>query len=218
MKTEDLIVRLTRTLEPVVPLPRPMVRATRWAAISLAAAGAGAIVVGLRADLPAAIREPAFAILVVMAVLTAVSSAVSALVLSVPGEERSPAQRGVPILIAAFWTATLVAALAAGGDSIPRLLSLPVHPACVVEIGAFAAIPGWALFAMLRRAAPLHVGWSAALAGLAATALGAGATQLVCPIDDPAHHLVGHLLPMGLFTIGIAAARWRSLVWWSDRV
>ncbi len=59
---------------------------------------------------------------------------------------------------------------------------------------------------MLRRAAPLRLTWSAVLATLAATSIGAAATQIVCPVDDPAHHLVGHIAPMALLTIGIAAA------------
>jgi hypothetical protein len=66
---------------------------------------------------------------------------------------------------------------------------------------------------MLRRAAPLRLGWSAALATLAGMGLGAAATQLICPIDDPAHQLVGHLLPAAVFVvIGTIAGR-RVIDW-----
>ena len=61
-------------------------------------------------------------------------------------------------------------------------------------------LAGWPFFGMLRRAAPLRKNWSAALATLDAAALGAAATQFVCPIDDPAHQLVAHLLPVVLLS------------------
>jgi hypothetical protein len=66
---------------------------------------------------------------------------------------------------------------------------------------------------MLRRAAPLRLGWVAALATLAAVALAAAATQFICPIDDPAHQLVGHVLPVVVLAIGGAIGGRRSLDW-----
>ena len=83
-----------------------------------------------------------------------------------------------------------------------RVLALPFHVACLIEIAGLSLVPGWALFAMLRRAAPLRRAWSGALATLAAVALGAAATQFLCPIDDPAHQLVGHLLPVAILSVG----------------
>ena len=76
------------------------------------------------------------------------------------------------------------------------MLALPIHRLCVIEIAGLGVLPAWALFAMLRRAAPLRRAWSAALATLASVALGAAATQFLCPLDDPAHQLVGHVLPV----------------------
>lgn len=213
MKTEELIVELTRSLEPVEPLRSPRVRLVRWTLVSLAVTAIGVLVIGTRADISLAIRQPAFVALVLMALVTGIASAASALVLSIPGAERLPAQRSVPLLLGSGWVLTLVALLVAGGAPLARLLALPIHLACVVEIAGFAVIPGWALFGMLRRAAPLRVTWSAVFATLAATAIGAAATQIVCPLDDPAHHLVGHMTPMVLLTIGIAASRRRSLTW-----
>jgi hypothetical protein len=93
------------------------------------------------------------------------------------------------------------------------LLALPVHALCIIEIAGFAFIPGWALFNMLRRAAPLKRTWTAVFAALAATALGAAATQILCPLDDPAHYLMGHIAPAVVFTVVAATARQRSLIW-----
>ena len=66
---------------------------------------------------------------------------------------------------------------------------------------------------MLRRAAPLRQAWTGALATLAAAALGAAATQVLCPIDDPAHQLVGHVLPVILLAIAGTIAGRRAFDW-----
>ena len=52
------------------------------------------------------------------------------------------------------------------------------------------------------------------LATLAAASLGAVATQFICPIDDPAHHLVSHFLPVLLLS-GVGALAGRR---WLDRL
>ena len=217
MKTDELIVELTRSLEPVERLRSPLVRLTRWAMVSLSVAALGVLAIGPRADISTAIRQPSFAVLGLMALVTAIGAAASALVLSIPGGERTPAQRGVPLLVGTVWVLTLVAMLNADGAAWTRLLALPVHAACLVEIAGFAVVPAWGLFAMIRHAAPLSLTWTAVLAALAAASIGVAATQIVCPVDDSAHHLVGHLAPMALLTLGIAAARRPSLRW-SSRV
>jgi hypothetical protein len=76
-----------------------------------------------------------------------------------------------------------------------------------------SVVPGWWLFAMLRRAAPLRRAWAGALATLAAVAIGATATQFICPIDDPAHQLVGHMLPVAVLSMLGAIAGLRYLNW-----
>jgi len=212
VKTEDLIIQLARSLEPVKPLPAPSVRLARWIALSLLIGGIGVLAIGARADLGEAVREPAFAGLAMLTLATGIAAAASALVLSVPGAERSTAQRGIPLLFVAGWAASLTAMLVSGGQAIARVTALPIHLACVIEIAGFALISGWVLFRMLRRAAPLRRDWTAMLAALAATALGAMAAQILCPLDDPAHHLVGHLAPTALITMLGASAGYRLLI------
>ena len=207
MKTEELIVQLTRSLEPVHPLPPPSVRLARWSALSVLIGAVGVLAIGARADVAEAVRDPAFAGLAMLALATGITSAASALVLSIPGAERSPAQRGIPLALFAGWGLSLTAMVVSGGQALSRVTALPIHVACIVEIAAFALVTGWALFRMVRRAAPLSRTWIAVLASLAAAALGAVATQLVCPIDDPAHHLVGHLTPAALIAVFGAAVR-----------
>ncbi len=141
MKTDELIVELTRSLEPVERLRSPAVRLARWTMVSLSMAALGVLAIGPRADISTAIRQPSFAALALMALVTSIAAAASALVLSIPGEERTPAQRSVPLLVGAAWVLTLVAMLNAGGAAWTRLLALPVHAACLVEIAGFAVVP-----------------------------------------------------------------------------
>jgi hypothetical protein len=173
----------------------------------------GVILIGPRADVLTALRQPTFIALAATTLAAALFSAASALLLSVPGAERSPLQRAVPMLAVIGWVLALVRLLTIGGDPARRLLALPVHWACIIEIAALGLIPGWALFNMVRRAAPLRPVWSAALATLAALALGAAGTQFICPIDDPAHQLIGHALPVALLTVFGALIGRRSLDW-----
>ena len=74
-------------------------------------------------------------------------------------------------------------------------------------------MPGWVLFAMVRRAAPLRRAWSGALATLAAVGISAAATQFICPLDDPAHQLVGHVLPVAVLSVLGAFVGHRYLNW-----
>jgi hypothetical protein len=217
VRTEELIVQLARAAGPVRPLPGPSVRLARWTAGVVTLVALAVFVIGPRAGVFTAIGQPAFMALAVVTLATALLSAASALVLSVPGAERSLIQRTMPLMAASVWAFMLIARLMDGGDPIRRLLALPVHWVCVIEIIGLGFVPGWALFAMLRRAAPLRLAWSAALATLAAVALGAAATQVICPIDDPAHQLVGHVLPVILLAISGALVGRRLLSWLHNR-
>jgi hypothetical protein len=215
VRTDELIVQLARAAGPVRPLPRPSVRLARWTAAAVPMTALGVIVIGPRVDVVNAIYQPTFAGIAVATLGTALLSATGAFVLSVPGAERSPLQRVVPLVAGGVWTLGLVVLLTTGGDPVRRVLALPFHWACLIEIAGLSLVPGWALFAMLRRAAPLRRAWSAALATLAAVALGAVATQFICPIDDPAHQLVGHVLPVAFLSVSGAIVGRRWLNWLS---
>jgi hypothetical protein len=210
VKTDELIVHLARAAGPVRPLARPSVRLARWTAASLPMTALAVIVIGPRADIWTAVGQPAFAGLAVATLATALLAATGAFGLSVPGAERSRLQRVIPLAAGGTWALALVILLTTSGDPVRRVLALPFHWLCLIEIAGLSVVPGWALFTMLRRAAPLRRTWSAALATLAAAGLAALATQFMCPIDDPAHHLVGHMLPVALLSVwgGILGRGW----------
>jgi len=210
VRTDELIVQLARSAGPVRLLPAPSVRLAQWTVVAASLTALSTILIGPRADVWTALYRPAFAGLAVVTLGTALLSAAGAFVLSVPGVERSPLPRAVPLVAGGLWTLVLVVLLTTGGNPVPRVLALPFHWACLFEIAGLSIVPGGALFAMLRRAAPLRRAWSAALATLAAVALAAVATQIICPIDDPAHQLVGHLWPAAMLSVcgTIVGRRW----------
>ncbi len=210
MRTDELIVQLAGAAGPVRRLPSPSARLARWTATAVPMAALGVVVIRPRGDILSVIHQPTFVGIAGAIAATALLSAAAAFVLSVPGAERSPLQRVVPLLAGGLWALVLAVLLTNGGNSMQRLLALPFHWACLIEIAGLGVLPGWALFRMLRLAAPLRRTWTAALATLAAVSLGAVATQIICPIDDPAHHLVGHLFPVAVLSVcgAIAGRRW----------
>lgn len=215
MRTDELIVELARSAGPVRPLPSPSIRLARWTAITTPLIALAVVVIGPRADVVTAMSQPAFLAIALATIGTALLSAASALVLAIPGAERSPWQRVAPLIAGSAWVLALVYLLTVEAAAIARVLRWPFHWACLIEIVGLGLMPGWALFAMLRRAAPLQRAWSGALATLAAVAISAAATQFICPVDDPAHQFVGHLLPVVVLSMLGAIAGQRFLHWTS---
>jgi len=213
VRTDDLIVTLARAASPIRPLPRPAVRLAQWIAAVVPLTAVCVMVIGPRRDVLHAIQQSTFAGIAAATLTTAVLSAAAAFVLSIPAGERSPLQRLVPLAALGIWVLMLSVMLTTEGDSARRLMALPLHWLCVIEIAGLGLVPGWTLVAMLRRAAPLQRSWSGGLATLAAVAVGAVATQFLCPLDDPAHHLVGHVLPVAVFAVFGAIAGRRTLDW-----
>jgi hypothetical protein len=191
VKTEDLILQLATSAAPVTPLAAPSIRLVRWMAVSALVTAVAIVAIGARHDLIAAAARPAFTASLVALLLATVSAAAAALMLSVPGAERSPLQRALPMVAAAAWPAAWLAAMTT--HAAPGGVRL-FHSACAIEIAALGAASGWVLFVMIRRAAPIRPGWTAGVASLAAITSASAATQVICPIDDPAHQLLGHVL------------------------
>jgi hypothetical protein len=213
MRTDELIVELARSAGPVRPLPSPSIRLARWTVATAPLMALAVIVIGPRADVMAAMSDPAFVGIAGVTILTALLSAASTLVLGIPGAERSMWQRVLPLLAGGLWALALVYLLTIEGSALRRLQQWPFHWLCLIEIVGLSVGPAWALMMMLRRAAPLRKAWAGALAILAAVALGAAATQFLCPLDDPAHQLVGHAFPVAVLALLGALVGTRYLNW-----
>ena len=205
MKTEELIAQLAGVAEPVRPLQPPWFRAIAWSGIAILSAAAGIAVFGVRSDIATAIREPEFVWIALVVLATAVFALMAALVLAIPGAERSPILRGSTLLLAGLWAVMLLDAIVRTGHGFAAVSDWYV---CFVRVTGMALVPAALLFGMLRRATPLRFAWTSGLATMSATAVGAVAIQFICPLSDPGHALLGHFGPVMVFgSVGAVAAR-----------
>ena len=205
MKTDELIAHLASRAAPVQPLPSPAVRVLAWSAVAMASAAAGIVIFGARPDLDVMLGQPQFMWQLVAATVTASVAATAALVLAIPGSERSPALRGSSLTLGALWALMLVVFVVRDGHGFAGASHWSI---CFIRVIAIGLAPAIVLFGMLRRAAPLRIRWTSALAVTAAMAAAAIAVQIVCPIDDAGHALLGHFGPvLALGLIGAATAR-----------
>jgi hypothetical protein len=195
-----VIAALVRDGAPVTPLPSPWTRLGLWTVKAVSAAAVVTLLFGVRADIGAHLHDVRFIVLALVTIALAVSAAAGAFVLSVPGADRWRAARWLPPIAATAWAALLWTRLDAMGQPIARLVATRPHPACVLLILSISALPGFWLFHMLRRAAPIDKPWTGALAALASLTVGALGTQFICPIDNPAHQLLWHVAPVAVLT------------------
>lgn len=207
MRTEDLIADLAGRVTPVRTLAPPGRRAIAWLAMASAFAAAGIALFGPRPDVLLRLSQFDYLWPAILALTTSMCAAFVALVLAVPGAERSPALRGFTVGVFALWTVTMVSAVVVAGRGLP-IATDPHWPACFARVALISLGPAVALFAMARRALPLRLGWAAALAAAAAASVAAFAVQIVCPLDDAGHAFLGHFLPVILITAIGVAARW----------
>lgn len=202
MKTENLIQELTQELKPVKRLESPLKRLVRFAGVAVFCFLGALSILGVREDLNEVFSNPAFLLQAIILFALTILSGLSALILSVPGEERSPIVRWIPILVFVLWAGTLGSLLFLVEDAGPVGRGLN----CIRDILVFGALPGAVLFIMVRKATTFKFGWSGFLLLLSVASLGALGTQFVCRNDSPLHLLVWHFLPValaGLIGIGI---------------
>lgn len=216
MQTDELIRDLAAQATPVRRLPPWTRRAALWLALAFASAALVVIAFGVRRDLAEVLATPEFALEEVLLLVIAVTAAGGALMISVPGEERSGLVRWLPVMAGVtilLWIVGELLFAAAIGDTTGRVgFAWP----CVVRTVTVGLVPGVVLLAMVRSAAPLRAAWAGLLALLATSAVGVLGTNMMCPNDRPMHLLFWHVLPMTLIAAaGAAIGRW--LLDWTRR-
>lgn len=208
MTADDLISDLVRDLEPVTPLPPPGSRALRWTLATVVASGLVIGVFGVRPDMVLASATIPFQAHMSLLVLTALTAAVAALTLAVPGEDLSRWRRALPVLATMTWGLWLAAQvlLAAAGDAAALHIDAGWH--CITLAMAVGAVPAAMLFRMVSRGAVLDGRKAAMFAGLAGAGVGAIGVELICPKIAPMHLIVWHAVPALTFTVtaGLAGA------------
>lgn len=171
METVDLIQRLATSVRPVRPLPPPWLRTTHWLAIALSSMVIVVMLMSPRDDLAEKLSEARFLVEQAAAVATAVTAAVAAFCLVIPGHSRKLAL--LPILPLAIWLGSL------GYGCLQSWLELDtaawqIYPdwICFPSIVMVGAVPALTMVIMLRRGAPMAPRMTVALGALAAAAIG----------------------------------------------
>ncbi len=192
MATDEMIANLVGDLRPVRPLPAPQARLVRWGLLAVATTAIVTAGLGPRANLLASLATLPFYAHSVLLLLVALSSAIAALAMAIPGEQVRPSQRWAPVAAGLAWAAWLGAELwvsaANGGGLSPGTAGI----ACVAKAVVFGVAPGMALTVMLGRGLPSDTRTTMVFAALAAAAVGALGVQLTCPVTNPSHLLVWH--------------------------
>lgn len=209
METDELIRTLAADARPVRRMRPPLIRAAGWGVLALTSLAVGLLVMGARRELGEGTERALFGAEAFLLLVTAVSAVVGALLVSVPGAERSPVTRWLPVAAAAASVAWVMGELVYAAVSGAPLGRFGFAWQCVVKTTTVAMVPGAALFVMLRRAAPLHPGWAGLLATLATTAVGVLGANIICPLSRPLHLLLWHVGPLVLFAgAGVALGAW----------
>ena len=209
MRTDELIADLAGRLTPVRPLQSPGRRVIGWATFALPIVVAAVLLFRPRPDIADRITQLDFVWTLAIAGFVGWLSAVAALILSVPGAERSAALRTSALLLVAIWGLGLVATALQQGSGVGS----DVHwLACFGRVVAVGVVPAAILGVMIRRAAALRPGLAGLLATVAAMASATIAVQIACPVDAASHSLSGHFFPVMVTGLlgAVAGQRWLS--------
>ena len=208
MRTDDLVRQLVAEASPVRRPPPVSRRVIAWLVLALGSLGIVMMLMGVRRELGDAADRTDFTIEAALLLLTAISAAMGALLVSMPGAA-PPRARWIPVALGVacvLFAAGELAYAAVTGVPTGRL-TFAWH--CVYKTTSVALVPGIVLFAMVRRGAPLQTAWAGLLAVLATAAMGVLGANIICPTDRPLHMLLWHVLPMAVFAGGGAAlGRW----------
>jgi hypothetical protein len=206
---DQLIHGLSAGLEPVRRLRRPALRAAMWLAVVAAIAAGLAAFADVNAMWQRLVAAPDLWLAVIGSTLTAVFAAFTAFELSVPDTSRLWA--ALPLPAAILWIA------ASGLGCLRTWLAPQTHVAtmgeardCFVFIVALSIPLAALLFVMLRRAYPLYLGLTAAIAGLAVAAAAATLLNFFHPFDAAATDLAVHAVAVAI-VIAVSSALTRRI-------
>lgn len=198
-KTEDLINSLSDELRAVKPLETPLKRLFRWSLVGVASILVGIALFGIRENFELAIKDWMFWVHTFLMGIIAVSSAISAIIFSVPGRDRNFIIRWMPLFTLFAWIIAILSGVFSEGTHVAGL-----GFSCIRDIIVIGAVPGVALFVMILQGVVFKHLLAGVYGFLAVASLGALGTQFICASDSPLHLLVWHFLPV--FLVGLIGA------------
>ena len=212
MKTEELIGSLADEVAPVRRLLLPPVRMVIWLSLSLPWITLVVWYIGLRPDLMLRLGDGTWLVEQSLALLTALTAALAALCVSVPG--RPLWERILPLFPLGLWIGTVVQgcvqSIAAGGSwsSLIRM-----DWSCLPHIALLGIGPAVVMIALVRKGAPVAPYVTIAYAALAATALAAFGLRFFHGEDASLMILVWQLGSVALLTAACTLFAERLFPW-----
>jgi hypothetical protein len=155
------------------------------------------------------LEQPAYMVEAFFFGCTAVILGVLALRSAIPGRDRRAREAALAAGLALAAT-ILISAVTPMNISYPLNEFIRVGLQCALRIALYGALPLTALSWMVRRGAPFQGGLSGLLVGGSAFSFAFAILRLECPINEPLHVIVWHLLPALALTgvSALAGARW----------
>jgi len=154
-------------------------------------------------DYGAKFSHPFYALEVLSFAAAATIAGILALRAAIPGRRVAPGEMATVIGLALGGTVLIVLGVPMNvGTSLGSFGRIGIP--CAIETCILGAAPWFALWWAVRRAAPMHGAATGALVGAGAMLFSFALMRIKCPIDEPAHLLVWHLLP-ALVLIAISA-------------
>lgn len=219
METHDLIKQLAHGGTPVSPLMSPAKRFGFWStlAILFVVSGMYALNLHVRHDIAYQFSDIHFWVEGGLVFSLAILSAMTAFLLSVPGEENAPWQRWAPIAVVGLWLAAL------GWRTYDQPFSWQLVELNLTQGSHCAQMMLWLSIAptllfvwMVKRAAPIRRGWTGMLGLLSVGAFTSLACQFFCHGSNSFHILFWHFSPL-LLLGGAGMLIGKSLLRWTIR-
>ena len=214
MKTDELVALLATGADAVEPHARSRRRyelALSWGA--LGAALLMAVLLGVRPDLPEALRLPMFWVKLAFPGVLVAGALLAAMRLSRPGARLGLAPAAIAAPVLAMWLLAAVALLDAAPGERAALIFGATWRSCPFNIALLSAPAFIALLWAMQGIAPTRLALAGAAAGLLAGAAGALVYALHCAEMAPPFLGIWYLLGMLIPAVVGALAGPRLLRW-----
>ncbi len=212
MKTEELIGSLASDVVPVRRLLLPPVRMAIWTGLSLPWIVLIVWYMGVRPDLMSRLGDGTWLAEQSLALMTALTAALAALCVSVPG--RPLWERLLPLLPLGLWVGTIVQgciqSIMAGG---PWTSLIRMDWSCTPHIALLGIGPAVVMIVLVRKGAPVAPYVTIGYAALAATALAAFGLRFFHAEDASLMILVWQLGSVALLTAACTLFAERLFPW-----
>lgn len=204
MEKKDFIGHLAHNLQPVKRLPSVGKRTLQISGATLFWLALVLIVIDVRADWPEKMMDAAFVVECCLLMCAGLAAAFAALFFSVPGN-RFYSKAGLAGCVSVgLWVRYFVWYLmfVQMGDVHHFISHGHGINICLTSVATMAVVPSGMILWAIRKGAPCHPRLSGFFAVLSAVSFATIGSRYFCDIDNHAHVMLWHILPMACLALG----------------